>query len=510
MNDDNFRNTRLFWDDKRDVSIQTDPFIFNTSIFRCSSCNQSIDKCTSLNIDLMQLECQHIYCMQCLKRFTKAQIKIKSNYVIRCPICEYPLREKEIQNINPKYVKRLSKRYTKFIVGKGSMVTCPKCQEKFVFEAGTYAGITTDDEGEKIRPNALDCFRKYRARCERCNTIFCVNCGAVPFHDGCTCEEEKLIKKNVICRFCRKRPAVGCEGVDASHQVCWRKECQECLPYACMHVCKCGHACCGLRDEKVHFGCPLCNHEKENCSSCDLPSNESPSVLLKCGHPWHKNCLISYYQSFKTKGRVHVPRCNHNRICQCIPYHKIVKDAAKKWMKIDKKIEKITLSKMKDEDIENEIIHVQNPNDKDYYQNPLKFAHDFFVFYFCDNCHQPFYGGHKDCEIDNMEEEVNDRNDGYRCLRCQREILNVDCKIHGHDSMVFKCFFCCNVATHFCWGKVYFCDECHKNPYKAQKPPYPICDGKCQFAPHAENGKRIITGYCMQCEIEKEKNMINS
>ena len=38
-------------------------------------------------------------------------------------------------------------------------------------------------------------------------------------------------------------------------------------------------------------------------------------------------------------------------------------------------------------------------------------------------------------------------------------------------------------------------------------PPFHVCDGKCKFSPHAENGERVVTGYCMKCELEKEEKM---
>lgn len=483
----------------------------------CSLCNKPLSQILKEHNNLITLECQHSFCKHCLKKFVKEQFEVKKNYTIRCPICQYPLREKEIDAINPKYNKKLEQRFIRSESQDNLIITCPNCHEGFFFKAGDYAGITIDSNGEKIRPEALECLRKYRASCVKCETVFCVKCGCVPFHEGLTCEEEKLVKENVVCRFCRKLPPVGGRLRDVCHRVCWRKECKEHAHEACMHLCKCGHPCCGLRDEKKHFGCALCNAEISNCSFCGMCCTESPSVIMKCGHPAHKKCLLSYYSTFKFEGRIQIPRCPHNQSCGQIPLHECVKEAAEKWIDVSNKIEQLTLEKMKDEETENEKLHVNNPDDKEYYKNPLHFAHDFFVFYFCDKCHQPYYGGHKDCERDFEEEEEEeehiDDNDGnmkYLCLRCQRKVTDTDCKKHGHDAMVYKCFFCCNPASHFCWGRVYFCDECHKNPYKAEKPPYPKCDGKCQFAPHPENGKRVVTGYCLECELEHEKKTIKT
>jgi hypothetical protein len=36
------------------------------------------------------------------------------------------------------------------------------------------------------------------------------------------------------------------------------------------------------------------------------------------------------------------------------------------------------------------------------------------------------------------------------------------------------------------------------------KGPWPQCDGKCQFSPHAPNGTKKIHGYCRTCEHTRE------
>lgn len=40
------------------------------------------------------------------------------------------------------------------------------------------------------------------------------------------------------------------------------------------------------------------------------------------------------------------------------------------------------------EDTKHEKKYVCNPNDTNYFNQPLKFANDYFVFYLCNKCHQ--------------------------------------------------------------------------------------------------------------------------
>ena len=271
-----------------------------------------------------------------------------------------------------------------------------------------------------------------------------------------------------------------------------------------MHVCDCQHACCGLKNEKEHFGCSLCSQKVSTCVICEDSCTTSPSVLLRCGHPCHKNCLEKFYEILSEKGRIRIPRCNFNFTCQEIPYHDCVKKYADRWIEISNKIEEMIQMRMKIEDTENEVDHVKNKNDPDYFNKPLQYARDFFVFYICDKCHEPYYAGHKDCQLadDNMD------NAPHQCLKCNRQFMDKICPKHGETGMVIKCMFCCSPSIWFCFGTTYFCDPCH-SARKDLHGPYPNCDGHCKFAPHAPNGERKITAYCVLCEQEKENQMIN-
>lgn len=134
----------------------------------------------------------------------------------------------------------------------------------------------------------------------------------------------------------------------------------------------------------------------------------------------------------------------------------------------------------------------------------MQFACDFFVFYVCDKCHEPYYAGHKDCQLadDNMDDAP------HQCLKCNRQFIEKICPKNGETGMVIKCIFCCNPSIWFCFGTTYFCGPCH-SARKDLHGLYPNCDGHCKFSPHGRNGERKITAFCVLCEQEKEKEMIN-
>ncbi|KAK8840047.1 regulation of axon guidance [Tritrichomonas musculus] len=456
--------------------------------------------------NLVHLGCDHTFCSRCIQRLIEIQYQNESNIYLHCPICSFQLGDNDIAQIDPKYVAIFDDRFKKSIIGESSetIVYCPSCHEGFLYEPGQAAYITSDSEGGKARPEALECLRLYRASCT-CGKDFCANCGAVPYHQGFTCEENKLLAENIICRFCRKNPAVGGRGLDACRRVCWDDECKRQLEGSCMHVCECGHACCGLRDEREHFGCPICHPELDQCAFCNDECSLSPSVRMRCGHPAHKGCLQFTYQSLAEHGKIDLPKCNY-MYGQCgeIPYHECVRDAAQKWIDVAKKIEGITVIKMKEESIEDEKEHVNNPDCQEFYKQPLRYAKHLFEFYFCDACHEPYYGGHENCQ-QILNNNNNNAAGEYRCLRCRREFLHDKCcRKHGEKEMTFKCFFCCNESLYCCGGTTYYCKRCHDVGIPS---PLPQCDGKCAFAPHPPNGQRTICGFCMRCEYEKEQEL---
>lgn len=504
MNDwDVKRKKRLAFLGQKDIHTQTDDFIHLNSDEYCSSCNKPFSISQNNQNNYIGLACGHSFCINCLQRLLSAQIKIQTNLELHCPICSHPLNDPEIDKINPEYTKIMTKRFASQF---GQTVLCPKCKSDFILEPGSVAQITVDLKGEKIRPAALECLRQYRVSCPICQTNFCANCNSIPFHDGFTCDEQKLLDDDIVCRFCQEYPAVGCRDLDACHRVCWRQECRECLPQSCMHVCDCGHACCGLKNEQNHFGCALCSQKVAYCVICHDSCTTSPSVLMKCGHPIHKSCLQMYYNGLDLKGRLHIPRCNFDFTCQCVPYHECVKDVAQKWIDLNMKIEELIAMRMKIEDTENEPDHVKNENDPDYFNQPLKYARDFFVFYLCDKCHEPYYAGHKDCGNDDQ----NSHNGPHECMRCNRQLLNVICPKHGQNGMIFKCMFCCSPSIWLCYNNTtYFCDPCHRRAGSVENGPFPQCDGHCKFAPHVPNGQRTITAYCVLCEQEKENALLN-
>eukprot|EP00922_Rhytidocystis_sp_ex-Travisia-forbesii_P017112 GHVS01025526.1.p1 GENE.GHVS01025526.1~~GHVS01025526.1.p1 ORF type:complete len:429 (-),score=112.35 GHVS01025526.1:234-1520(-) len=81
-------------------------------------------------------------------------------------------------------------------------------------------------------------------------------------------------------------------------------------------------------------------------------------------------------------------------------------------------------------------------------------------FYICANCQQPFYGGRREC----VQEEPPASSSSSapelpRCLKCSSNTST--CNRHGNGGINFKCRFCCNIASWFCFGTTHYCCSCH-------------------------------------------------
>ena len=103
---------------------------------------------------------------------------------------------------------------------------------------------------------------------------------------------------------------------------------------------------------------------------------------------------------------------------------------------------------------------------------PLQYAMFHYEFAPCKQCKLPFFVRAHDCGADAAVEH----GDGVvadppvamggdaLCGTCRESRGGVvTCKIHGKDSIMWKCRYCCSMATYECFGYFHACDDCH--PY---------------------------------------------
>lgn len=105
-----------------------------------------------------------------------------------------------------------------------------------------------------------------------------------------------------------------------------------------------------------------------------------------------------------------------------------------------------------------------------------------YAYYLCHLCNKPYFGGQRRCEAANANaggadtfddsglfanalgegfvKGVDAKESEYICGSCSGNQGTV-CAKHGTEYMMYKCRFCCSVATWFCWGTTHFCNPCH-------------------------------------------------
>jgi len=469
------------------IGTQTDPSTFCISQDRCTCCMKSV-----WMTDCRSFSCGHTFCMECITRLLISQIEFNEQSTqLSCPICLKSLTLEEMNSIDPSFIDIMNKREEKIITEEGPIVECPKCNLGFFYEPGERADITVAPNGKPIPPAALECLRINRCTCCGCQTTFCVNCHSSPFHDGYTCEEQKLINDGITCRFCME-PVLGGEQISPAKRVCNDPTCRLNLKTACTHMLDCGHPCCGLKGEKEHLPCSEC--EGSLCCYCGDSLSVMPSIALECGHFCHRDCVFKHLDTCSLTKRIILPHCGFPG-CNALPKHLILNAKISQYAVLASKIDKMLHKQMEIEKTA-EDDRVLNPDDEDYYQKPEALARATFLFFMCEKCGEPYYGGHKECGGEDAPEEH------YLCNTCGKIGLST-CPKHGTDGMIYKCFFCCNEASWFCWGTTHFCDPCHRRWQDAMKGPWPKCNGKCQFAPHPSNGTKEIYGFCAICRSER-------
>lgn len=101
-----------------------------------------------------------------------------------------------------------------------------------------------------------------------------------------------------------------------------------------------------------------------------------------------------------------------------------------------------------------------------FYQNVMAYARETLCYYQCSQCKQAYFGGLRQCEAAGMDEDDaapgDDGKDALLCPKCMPSSSTaVQCQVHPPEFIEYKCRFCCNVASYFCWGTTHFCKACH-------------------------------------------------
>ena len=268
--------------------------------------------------------------------------------------------------------------------------------------------------------------------------------------------------------------------------------------------------------------CPIC---------CTETLDELPSLILKCGHSFHVECIKKQIDSRWPSSSI-VFRCLNCPLCNQRMDHPSLKENMLPLIQLEKQIIKHIQKQIKLDDLKGEFYDFRNkiPDEgseidlsqvldkKEQQKIIIQHALDIYSFFPCFKCKNPFFGGRKNCimEIPKPEDLL--------CSKCNppkmdEHVLNPEKQIscgHEKSDLIWKCRFCCSLAAYRCGTNhkgAHFCEKCHHkagqlvefSKWSTILPPdkLPQCSGKDQCplkCTHPPNGTEYCLG-CAKCKI---------
>jgi len=481
------------------------------------------------------LPCCHVACSSCLHSLLLEHIKKYTVSKAVCPICSSPFPSFVVsQLLSPSETAQYDR--ASVIEGMRScgcdVVECPSCHailelahqslsaaeiaktvSQFKADASLPRGMSDALLGRAARH-----YLEFRLRCrtDGCGCDFCAKCGTTPYHVGYTCESWEERKTAAVCRYCGENIPPEKVTVDGCC-CCGSDDCEEKLKMACTHILPCGHRCFGTVGEKEgqHPHCmeEKCEEEAQKsgfegadgdqsggdfCPICWTDElRSSPCLKLKCGHLIHYDCLLQKIRAGWPGARITFGFLGCP-VCKQQISHPLLDNEMRSILTLKKEIEEKAMARLKDTHREN-CSEIVSPGSK-FYQRPLDYAMHYFSYFMCYKCKKPYFGGVYACG-ENAGGDFDPKE--LLCPQCCPFTIQTVCPKHGQEYIEWKCKFCCNVASFFCWGTTHFCEECHKRPGEVTRTPrdkLPKC--KCGIK-HPPNGEEFCLG-CSLCREEKE------
>lgn len=427
----------------------------------------------------------------------------------------------------------------------------------------------SDNDGRPLSAVAVAHRERHRVRCGACGDDHCHRCRSTPYHLGYTCEEHAERSSRPSCRFCSgdaivvARPGAAAKGADGRRRArsvveppnCGASECRSRAAASCQRMLRCGHHCGGVRGES-RSSCPPCmNNECKDwaegdadgddyCAICwTEPLNAAPVVKLKsCGHTFHAHCLRARIAVKWDSAEINFS-CLGCPLCQVIVDAPAIKDDVAALLALRLEVLSMAARRAREEkmfgddegkDGKAEEEHSQLNQEEDCEALGERALRQ-LNYYQCSRCLRPYFGGRRQCEPADgggaaavgahddpvaAAEAAGAGNIGASfdrsqlvCGACSSVSIAGEkrrpvCAEHGSDGIAFKCKFCCNLASWFCWGTTHFCQSCHDRQMKgealSQKPPsaMPKCVGveKCvargQHPPNGTTEHSLGCGLC--------------
>lgn len=194
-------------------------------------------------------------------------------------------------------------------------------------------------------------------------------------------------------------------------------------------------------------------------------------LTLNCGHKWHLSCLSDQIQ---TAQPVPGQRILFNG-CQCAKCGMICDHPDLEHLTRTTDVLRDQVNALIEEQLALELPDVwknaqqEQPSEshRSAHTSLVHLLHDArrrYAFYLCSHCKQPYFGGTIEC-ADALEPPTMSSSaptEQRLCVACtpHSQILCQNPLAHARY-IIWKCRFCCQPATHVCYGNTHFCNDCH-------------------------------------------------
>jgi len=340
------------------------------------------------------------------------------------------------------------------------------------------------------------------------------------------------------------------EDIGIQFYSCFDASCQSLLKQTCKKIKPCGHLCYGVDEEKICLPCL-----EEDCEmygvlhlvsedpsggegSSSSPSDYAPklkavggdfcnicwcedlqaqpSVLLSCGHAFHKDCVKEQLRGGFESDLVNFSPAQCP-LCSEYFAHPLPELAGlvKRYTDLRKHVEQLIEMQVQLEELDKD--PAVTDESSEWYKKPIEYGRHIFTFYRCKLCKTAFYGGHRECGPADAVPEGD--NADRKCIKCKADDLS-GCGYHGPEFAIWKCRFCCDIATYFCGGMCHYCDPCHDRAgdltiwdgWKTKDmASLPKCEGSssCKLGvDHPPNGIEAAIG-CSECNEREMMGILN-
>ena len=485
--------------------IQKPSFTFSDDAdpFGCLLCGSSaVDR-------LLQMPCGHLVCVPCVEGFVAKKMSAEIKMTCLSSGCSQTWSIETLIQIcksRPDTIGSLTTLETASEEMNHDVVRCTKCQAAFCFEPGRQSDSPErTEDGRPLKPLYRRLFAEDRFKCASCSAEQCKLCRSSPYHIGYTCLEQQTL---VPCRYCCQplEHAVDVIRQPMSDICTTNSDCMTKAEVACLQALDCGHRCGGYVGEKKHPSCiiPKCpsylERKSQICTYCNESLESGPFVQLRCRDLFHYRCLEQCIRKKWCTRRITFGylKCPNCKVNISIPLDCKINTALEPAKELRKKIGEITERRLMLDKREND--GPLTDSSHRFYQQPKEYAMAIYACYECGKCKKPFIGGQVSCEVEANADLGEDSKEAFVCFDCSG---GKKCSIHGSESMVNKCKFCCQPATWFCWGNTHFCNDCHEKQIKdrnySKNGPFLQCNPRdCKFgSKHPKNPSE----YCAGCAI---------